>query len=127
MKIRKIKKKKKKIENYLNENIVFDGIVRKIEIRKTKSFNNICVVNIEDKTDTYRFTLFDDDFETFNSIIKKDFPLKIMAKVENMPYGDRIGMRYLVMNNSQVEISLTETQAYQAEIREEILKEKSCQ
>ncbi|MDA3778764.1 MAG: WG repeat-containing protein [Bacteroidales bacterium] len=111
-------------ENYLNQKIVFEGIVRQIEIRKTKLFNNACVVNIEDETDTYRFTLFDDDFETFYSIIKKDFPLKIMAKVESRPYGDRIRMRYLVMNNSHVEISLTETQDYQTEIREEILKEK---
>ena len=70
------------LTRYLNKAISFAGMINLVEIRTAKSGNQFANFELEDFTDSYRLSLFSDDFMRFKYLLVEDTYVLIFGKVE---------------------------------------------
>jgi DNA polymerase III subunit alpha len=67
---------------FLNKSIAFAGMINMVEIRTAKTGNQFANFELEDFTDSYRLSLFSDDFMRFKYLLVEDTYVLIFGKVE---------------------------------------------
>ncbi|HOX76441.1 MAG TPA: DNA polymerase III subunit alpha [Bacteroidales bacterium] len=70
------------LSRYLNKAVSFAGMINTVEIRTAKTGNQYANFELEDFTDSYRLSLFSDDFMKFKYLLVEDTYVLIFGKVE---------------------------------------------
>jgi DNA polymerase-3 subunit alpha len=78
---------------FMNKSITFAGIINSAEIRTAKSGNQYANFEMEDFTDSYRLSLFSDDFMRFKYLLVEGTYVLIFARIEASKRNNRPDIR----------------------------------
>jgi DNA polymerase III subunit alpha len=81
------------LSKYQNKPVSFAGMVNAVEIRTSKTGNQYANFEIEDFTDSFRLSLFSDDFMRFKYLLVEDTYVLIFGRIEVNKKNNRMEVR----------------------------------
>ena len=81
------------LSKYQNKSIAFAGMINSVEIRTSKMGSQYANFELEDFTDSYRLSLFSEDFLKFKYLLVEDTYVLIFGRVEVNRKNNRMEIR----------------------------------